>query len=115
VKRFTVKLQLVDRGEVTLAMGLDAELAARDGASETAEEAANRRNLVYEKYARFVSTTPKSEEVFGHARQYRKEVLGEVLRAFKGTRCENCGAHSPAIRKDGHSKLFQKVRGCVCM
>ena len=110
VRRFQTKLQLVDRGELTLAMGLDEELSSRDGVVESSSEAESRKELVFEKYERFASTTsPKSEEVYGHGRQYRKEVVSEILKAFKGSRCENCGAHSPAIRKDGHTKIFQKV------
>jgi DNA-directed RNA polymerase I subunit RPA1 len=110
-RRYVIKLQLLDRGELALAMGLDAELSNRDGASETATESENRKQIVFEKYERFAATTtPKTEEMFGHARQHRKEVVGEILKSFHGSRCENCGAHSPAIRKDGYTKLFQKVR-----
>ena len=38
VQRYIAKLQLLDRGELGLAMGLDAELAAKDGGNESATE-----------------------------------------------------------------------------
>jgi hypothetical protein len=39
----------------------------------------------------------------------RREVVDEFMKIIGGMKkCENCGAFSPALRKDGYSKLFQK-------
>jgi hypothetical protein len=40
---------------------------------------------------------------------YRREVVDEFMKIIGSLKkCENCGAFSPALRKDGYSKLFQK-------
>ena len=41
-----------------------------------------------------------------------REVVKEFYAAIPNGRCANCGAFSPAIKKQGHTKLFKARKKC---
>jgi DNA-directed RNA polymerase I subunit RPA1 len=137
VRYYLVKLKLLEMGDVASAMDLQDVLAPSTqvfdeeegvqkdkGASQDAENAL--RNYE-QRYAAFAakhshfsnvvsgggdgsSTAPRQKRsVDPYIRDLQAEVIETFQKAAIAVKaCENCGAHTAPLRKDGYTKLFQK-------
>ncbi|CBJ30250.1 RNA polymerase 1-4 RNA polymerase I large subunit [Ectocarpus siliculosus] len=115
-----VKMMLVDAGRAQEALELDATLLGylKDGArdhdvldgntEDTLVSATKYRDHVLGCLEEDLAGAPRAEWCGGHNRQLRRQLAENLIKAMGACkRCENCGAFSPNIRKDGSNKLFQ--------
>jgi DNA-directed RNA polymerase I subunit RPA1 len=138
IRYYLVKLKLLEMGDVSSAMDLqdllqpsqqifdeDEDLKKDKGMSLDAERTLRsyeQRYAVFAtKHAHF-SNVPGQPDSGNNARKqqrsvdpYIRELQAEVIDTFQKAAmaikaCENCGAHSPPLRKDGYTKLFQKPK-----
>lgn len=115
-RRLTLKLALCDVGDVAGARGLDDALQAAafdEGLSEGDPEFLEHSSRIAEKYLAELEHNlqgkPKADFLQSHDRAYRRELSEGALKAvMEPKKCQNCGAFSPALRKEGHLKIFEK-------
>jgi DNA-directed RNA polymerase I subunit RPA1 len=136
IRYYLVKLKLLEMGDVSSATDLqdllqpsqqifdeDEDLKKDKGISLDAERTLRsyeQRYAVFAtKHAHF-GNVPGQPDSGNNARKqqrsvdpYIRELQAEVIDTFQKAAmaikaCENCGAHSPPLRKDGYTKLFQK-------
>eukprot|EP00903_Cladosiphon_okamuranus_P015157 g14015.t1 len=117
-----VKLMLVDAGRTQEALELDATLLGYlredakgadhnilEGTSEEKLASASKyRDHVLSCIEEDLESAQRAEWCGGHNRQLRRQLVDGLIKSMGACkRCENCGAFSPNIRKDGSNKLFQ--------
>ncbi|KAG5175481.1 putative DNA-directed RNA polymerase I subunit RPA1 [Tribonema minus] len=91
---YAVKMALCDAGETNMARSLDAEIAGGGAEANTDE---GDEDLL-----------PDKAETIS-AILARRQIADDVIKAIGACKkCQNCGAFSPVLRKDGHTKLFLK-------
>jgi DNA-directed RNA polymerase I subunit RPA1 len=132
VRYFLVKLKLLEIGDVAAALGLQDALAplgplheenadhelgrGKGGQSRDAEQILRRHES---RYTAFVTTASSLQKVGSspilqlgndpYTRSLQAGVIETFHRAALAVKgCENCGAHSPPLRKDGFTKIFQR-------
>ncbi|CAM9299534.1 unnamed protein product, partial [Choristocarpus tenellus] len=112
----SVKMMLVDAGRGHEARSLDEDLLGylkgaesdADGTVANPVAAHTFREHLLGKIEQELYSAPKSVWCGGHDRTLRRELAEGLIKVIGGIkRCENCGAHSPRIRKDGSDKFFQ--------
>lgn len=106
-----MKLLLLDHGEAAKATSLDDEITAKctAGAFDEQDDGLDNEESLLARYKQRYMSYPALHKLPTHVKQYRKDVLHDFLRASMGaTKCEACGAFSPSLRKDGHTKMFQR-------
>lgn len=137
VRYHLVKLKLLEMGDVANAMALQDILQPsqqifdddKDGEqdkamSHDAEQALRSFEQRYAafatKHSHFSNVPGAKSDLHGSAQKqkrstdpYIKDLQAEVIEAFQKAAmgikaCENCGAHTAPLRKDGYTKLFQK-------
>ena len=135
VRYYLVKLKLLEMGDIANAMALQDILQPSQGIFEEDQELNTDKNISLDaeqalrsfeqRYAVFASTHAHFSNVpgaEGHsdapkqrraADPYIKDLQAEVIEVFQKAAmaikaCENCGAHTAPLRKDGYTKLFQK-------
>lgn len=104
-----MKLLLLDHGEVEKALALDDELTAKctPGAFGDQTDGLDSEEAILARYKHKYSSYPGLHKLPTHVKQHREDVLHEFLRVSMGAaKCEACGAFSPSLRKDGHTKIF---------
>lgn len=110
-QRAFVKLLLLDHGEAEKAASLEDEIAAKctAGAFDDQADGLDNEESLLARYKQRYLSYPALHKLPTHVKQYRRDVIHEFLRASMGaTKCEACGAFSPSLRKDGHTKIFQR-------
>ncbi|CAM9295630.1 unnamed protein product, partial [Phaeothamnion confervicola] len=111
-----VQLMLCDAGDAiaarNLADELNAALTPEDDAADVEAAGAGRIGSVepvlrtHEKRLRALAGNGRGCQ--GHDRTFR-ELVDDLIKTMASVaKCENCGYQSPKVRKDGHSKLFQR-------
>jgi len=138
VRYYLVKLKLLEMGDVANAMDLqdmlqpsqqifegDEEVSKDKGISQDAEK---NLQLFEQRYAQFATKhapysnipSPNGNKIGSTSSRlqrsvdpYIRELQAEVIDSFQKAAmavkaCENCGAHTAPLRKDGYTKLFQK-------
>ena len=136
VRYYLIKLKLLEMGDVASAMDLQDLLQPSQGIFEEDEEVKKTKTISldaeqtmrnYEqRYAAFATKHAYFDNVIGSntnttgTKQQRRSVdpyirdlQTEVIETFQKAAiaikaCENCGAHTAPLRKDGYTKLFQK-------
>jgi DNA-directed RNA polymerase I subunit RPA1 len=120
-----VKLGLLDAGEGEAARNLDKELltvpprkknrrrdlkrTADQVEADAAVDAAVHADEVLSGYQKKLKKTPRKDWLYSHDRALRRELVEAVLKSATGNRkCENCGAHTRSLRREGTTKIFQK-------
>ena len=116
---FVVKLELLAKGLVEEAEMLDSTLVElklsrgdnvrMDEASESTEERQVRQRGILNDMSQLATDTPTLATPVPHATHLRRtQLISAFLNKIKTNTCENCGAQSPGIRQDGHTKVFLK-------
>lgn len=109
IRIFLLKLKLIEMGEYRASNALDIDMcpSAKDDNYELLESKLSGFEQRYEAFRSSYARRPLDM----HSKLLQRSVIEDFNRAALATRrCENddCKAISPTIRKDGHSKIFQR-------
>ena len=120
VRYYLVRLKLLQMGELDTAKEFtdlivppviftDKEGAAGDNLfMDTSGDIESKIHLYEDRYRMYLRNPRRaSPDVFSRAHQ--QEVIDQFYTAASGVvKCENCGAFSPTIRRDGFTKIFRR-------
>ena len=112
VRQTLVKLKLLEIGDVGAAETIDdhnVTEAVFDKSERTLAADLEQKLRQYEAQYEAFSRNPKRKPADNHAKSLQRAVIDAFIKAtIACKKCENCGAFSPAFRKDGYAKIFQK-------
>jgi DNA-directed RNA polymerase I subunit RPA1 len=105
-RKFEVKLKLLAAGLLGAALEFDDKLLANNGVEEEepgqVEERMERVMDEYEDMAKAAT----GGCITSHIRMSQRKLISSFL-SLNPNKCENCGAVSPSLKKDGYTKIFQ--------
>lgn len=112
LRRLLIKLQLLEMGDSLLASKLD-DMAHPPVAEDDKEglHAADFEALLRrcEEQYKTYSCSPRRRRADVHLKNMQREVVEAFFKsAMAVKKCENCGAFSPPLRKDGFTKIFRR-------
>eukprot|EP00611_Tribonema_gayanum_P024980 TRINITY_DN5599_c0_g1_i6.p1 TRINITY_DN5599_c0_g1~~TRINITY_DN5599_c0_g1_i6.p1 ORF type:complete len:1786 (-),score=636.59 TRINITY_DN5599_c0_g1_i6:85-4983(-) len=99
-----------------MARSLDAEIAGGCAEANTDEgdedllpDKAETTSAILARFEKILEGKMQATVLHTHDRAYRRQIADDVIKAIGACKkCQNCGAFSPVLRKDGHTKLFLK-------
>lgn len=111
VRMVLIRLKLLDMGLVKESDDIELLCQPQTLFPEDAAEFRARAEATMEKYERMFETHAKSRQSLPDSRtkKMQRDIITDFYKTSLTCRsCSSCGSFSPALRKDGHCKIFEK-------